>query len=280
MEPLVADDPRRLGSINILGRLGRGGMGQVYYGYGPDYEAVAVKVIRAELAGEPEVKARFLREIEALRSVQSPTVAGLVDAFEDETETPWLAMEYVRGVSLKDLVKERGHLLEPAHAAALGVVLCDALEAIHAAGLLHRDLAPGNVLLGRNGPRVIDLGLVRDALPQEHELTLSGAVLGTPAFMPPEQVRDPRRVTAAADLYMLGGAVLWAVTGHAPYAAASLMALCAKVMDESSKPDLAGLPAAVEPLIAALLGKDPAARPTLPEVRAGLHALATVDGTP
>lgn len=160
-------------------------MGRVYYGVTDDREQVAVKVIRADLIDRDEVRERFARETEALRTVQGAHIASLVDASEADEEQPWLAMEFVRGLTLKEFVTDRG-ALSVEQAAALGVLLADALRDVHAAGLLHRDLKPANVILGRDGPMVIDLGLVAFA-EGPSDLTTSTATLGTPACMAPEQ---------------------------------------------------------------------------------------------
>jgi len=148
VKPLERSDPVRLGSITLRGRLGSGGMGRVYYGLTDDYEPVALKVIREDLAGRAEVRARFARETDALRTVQSPQVAALIDASDEDADQPWLAVEYVRGLNLKEYIDSRGPL-DPQQAATLGALLAGGLGDIHRAGLLHRDFKPGNVLLGR-----------------------------------------------------------------------------------------------------------------------------------
>ncbi|GII75678.1 hypothetical protein Sru01_06600 [Sphaerisporangium rufum] len=276
MQPLDRSDPVEIGPVTLRGRLGSGGMGRVYYGVTEGYEPVAVKVIREELAGRAEVRARFARETEALRTVRSAHLAALVDASGPDEEPPWVAIEYVRGVSLRDLVDARGPL-DPAHAATLGLLLADALRDVHRAGLLHRDLKPGNVLLGRDGPRLIDLGLVAFA-EGPTDLTTSESTLGTPACMSPEQVNTPKRVTAATDVYSLGATLLFALTEHYPYDAANVAALFMNIVNPDVPPDLTGVPAELEPLLAAMLRHDPAARPTVPEVYAALKEHATAGG--
>ncbi|MEU4832272.1 serine/threonine-protein kinase [Streptosporangium sp. NPDC023615] len=278
MDPLDRSDPQHIGDIKLHGRLGVGGMGRVFYGLTPDYEQVAVKVIREELTGRAEVRARFAREIDALRTVQGAYVAGLVDASEEEDEQPWLAVEYVRGLSLKECVESHGTLTAD-DAAVLGVLLAGALEDVHRAGLLHRDLKPGNVLMGREGPKLIDLGLVAFA-DGPSDLTTSQSTLGTPACMSPEQANTPKNVTSATDVYALGATLLFALTGHYPYDAPNIAALFMRIVNPEIAPNLDGLPTAFEPVVAAMLAHDPAARPGIAQVTAWLSDLATADGTP
>jgi len=276
VEPLHENDPRRVGEIVLHGRLGVGGMGRVFFGVTPDHEAVAVKVIREDVFGRKEVLLRFQREIDALRSVQSPAVAGLLDADADPA-FPWIAIEYVRGLSLREFVEDGKTRLDAGQAAALGVVLAEALGAVHEAGLLHRDLKPGNVLLGATGPKVIDLGLVTYA-DAPSELTMSGAIMGTPVCMPPEQAADTRSVTAAADVYALGATLLFVLTGHYPYTAPNVHVLCARIMNPDLPPNLDGVPPELVPLLASLLAQDPADRPTVAQARASLVELACSGG--
>ncbi|GAA0963132.1 hypothetical protein GCM10009550_58210 [Actinocorallia libanotica] len=278
VEPLHENDPRRAGEIVLHGRLGVGGMGRVFFGVTPDHEAVAVKVIREDVFGRKEVLLRFQREIDALRSVQSPAVAGLLDA-DPAPSFPWLAIEYVRGPSLLELVENEKARLDPVQTAALGVVLAEALGAIHEAGLLHRDLKPGNILLGATGPKVIDLGLVTYA-DTPGELTMTGAMMGTPVYMAPEQAADTKSVTAAADVYALGATLLFVLTGHYPYNAPNLPILRGRIMNPDLPPNLDGVPPVFTPLLTALLAQDPAARPTVAQARASLVELATADGLP
>ncbi|MER6826998.1 serine/threonine-protein kinase [Streptosporangium sp. NPDC000563] len=278
MDPLDRSDPQHVGDITLHGRLGAGGMGRVFYGLTPDHEQVAVKVIREDLAGRAEVRARFAREIDALRTVQGEHVAGLVDASEEDDERPWLAVEYVRGLSLKEFVDSQG-TLDAGDAAVLGVLLASALGDIHAAGLFHRDLKPGNVLMGREGPKLIDLGLVAFA-DGPSDLTTSGSTLGTPACMSPEQANTPKNVTSATDVYALGATLLFALTKHYPYDAPNVAALFMRIVNPEIAPDLGGLPAAFEPIVAAMLAHDPAARPGLAQATTWLSDLATAGGTP
>lgn len=276
MDPLERSDPVRLGSITLRGRLGAGGMGRVYYGLTDDYDPVALKVIREDLVGRREVRDRFAREIDALRTVQCPHVAALVDASDEDEERPWFATEYIRGLNLKEYLDSHGPL-GPEYAATLGALLAAALKDIHRAGLLHRDLKPGNVLLGRNGPKVIDLGLAA-LLEGTSDLTASGATLGTPPCMAPEQAASAKDVSAASDVYALGATLLFTLTGHYPYEARTVPALLVRIASPEVKPDLGGVPAEFEQPLAEMLAHDPEARPTVPQAYERLKALATASG--
>lgn len=276
MDPLDRSDPQRIGGITLRGRLGSGGMGRVFYGVTDDYEQVAVKIIREDLLGHAAVRARFAREIDALRTVQGPHVAALVDASGEDEERPWLAVEYVRGLSLKEYVETCGPL-SGEHAATLGVLLASALQDIHAADLIHRDLKPSNILLGKDGAKVIDLGLV--ALAEgPTDLTTTTSALGTPACMSPEQANTPKNVTAAADVYSLGATLMFALAKHYPYDGKTVAALFMNIISADVKPDLSGLPAEFTPFIEAMLAQDPADRPTVPEAYERLKELATGGG--
>jgi serine/threonine protein kinase len=271
VEPLESADPRGVGGrVSLEGRLGDGGMGRVYYGITRDHEPVAVKVIRPELVAHQEARERFSRETEALRTVQGSHVASLVDASDHDDEQPWLAMEFVRGLTLKQYVKRRGPLSER-QAAALGVLLAGALRDIHASGLLHRDLKPGNIMLGQDGPQLIDLGLVAFAAGAT-DLTTSSATIGTPVCMAPEQISNPRQITAAADVHGLGATLLYALTGHYPYRGDTAMAIIAAVTSPVP-PELDGLPSTFTAPVAAMLAKVPAGRPSVDEVATQLTEL-------
>ena len=183
MQELQERDPRRIGSYRLAGRLGAGGMGRVYVGRSAAGRLVAVKVIREELAADPEFLARFAREVAAARSVSGMFTAPVVDADTAGPE-PWLATAYVAGPSLAQAVRDHGPL-PAATARALAAGLAEGLAAIHAAGLVHRDLKPSNVLLAEDGPRVIDFGISQAS--EGTSLTHTGLVIGSPGYMSPEQ---------------------------------------------------------------------------------------------
>lgn len=269
MDPLrEPGDPTMLGGIVLRGRLGEGGMGTVYYGITPDGDEVAVKTIQDRHVNSPSLRSRFEREAEAMQMVQGPRVANLVAAADPGEPVPWLAAEYIRGLTLTQYVAEHGML--PAElAAALGVALADALASIHQAGVLHRDLKPGNVILGPDGPRVIDFGLAALA-DQRGQLTYSNDVLGTPVCMSPEQAVASRDVTTATDVYALGATLTFATAGHYPFESESGRETLSIIIDPAVDPDLSGVPAALLPAVSSMLDWAAAARPTVREARAGL----------
>src|SRR5580704_9138195 len=158
MEALQPGDPRVAGPFRLRARLGAGGMGRVYLGYSPAGRAVAVKVCHPEFAADPAFVTRFAREVAAARAVNGLYTAQVIDAGPDDSP-PWLATSYVPGPSLHDAVAGHGPLPGPA-VWRLAAGLAEALQAVHARGLVHRDLKPTNVLLAVDGPRVIDFGVV------------------------------------------------------------------------------------------------------------------------
>lgn len=264
MEPLKPGDPTELGGIALRGRLGEGGMGVVYYGVTPDGDEVAVKTIRDFLADRPALRLRFEREIEAMEMVQGPRVANLIDA-DSGARTPWFASEYVRGLTLSQYVADY-IVLSADRVAALGIALAEALVTIHQAGVLHRDLKPGNIILGRDGPRVIDFGLAA-LTEQPGQLTITNDVLGTPLCMSPEQAISSRDVTTATDVYALGATLTYAVAKHYPYEGDTARDIQNALINPAIDPDLSGIPGVMLPAISAMLAYAAAARPALDEVR-------------
>ncbi|GAA4241805.1 hypothetical protein GCM10022254_72150 [Actinomadura meridiana] len=276
MKPLEPSDPREVGGIELHGRLGEGGMGVVYFGVTPDAERVAVKVIRDGLSSQVGIRERFDREVRAMRMVQGPHVAGLVAASEPDADSPWLAMDHVRGETLKEYLE--GHPpLTAEMGAALGFLLAEALADIHAADILHRDMKPANILLGPDGPKVIDFGLV-DLAEADDGLTQTGMRLGTPVFMSPEQVESAKDLTPATDVYSTGVTLLYALTRHLPYGPMNGHALYFAIANPDKKPDLSGLPASLEPAIEAMTAHDPEARPTPAEASAEFRGVLAADG--
>ncbi|MEV5968556.1 serine/threonine-protein kinase [Streptomyces sp. NPDC051921] len=215
MEPLASGDPRLIGPYRLLGRLGSGGMGRVFVARSEGGRTVAVKVVHAEHAQDPQFRARFRREIEAVRKVGEHYTAPVLDA-DPEAELPWVATGFVPGPSLEQVVREHGPL--PADSVlALALGLLRALQGIHGAGILHRDLKPSNVMLTVEGPRVIDFGIARALEPSvESLLTSTGMVVGSPGFMAPEQVRG-ESLGPAADVFALGCVLMYAATGRLPF---------------------------------------------------------------
>ena len=262
MRELQPGDPQRVGPYRLRGRLGAGGMGQVYLGLSPGGRQVAVKVIRADLAEDAEFRARFRREIAVARTVSGLFTAPVIDADVDGP-VPWLVTAYVRGPSLAEAVSEHGPL-PAASVLALARGLAEGLSAIHAAGVVHRDLKPANVLLAEDGPRVIDFGISRAV--EASALTHTGLVVGSPGFMSPEQA-EGREVGPPSDIFSLGALLAFAATGQGPFGSGSTPALVYRVV--YSEPQLGLLPAEVRPLVERCLAKDPARRPTAGDLVGG-----------
>jgi serine/threonine protein kinase len=258
-------DPRSVGPYRLLGRLGAGGMGQVYLGRSAGGRLVAVKVIRPELAEEPGFRTRFAREVAAARTVSGLFTALVVDA-DLEGSVPWLATAYVAGPSLTEAVANQGPL-PVASVLTLAAGLAEGLEAIHAAGVVHRDLKPSNVLLAEDGPRVIDFGISRAA--EATMLTQVGTVIGSPGFMSPEQA-EGNMAGPPSDVFSLGTVLAFAATGEGPFGTGSTPALMYRVVH--SPPDIARLPAQIRPVIERCLAKDPSQRPTPGDLLAELGA--------
>lgn len=255
MEPLRSGDPRRISSYEILNRLGAGGMGQVYLGRSPSGRRVAVKVIRPELTNDPTFRQRFRREVTAMRQVSGFFTAPVVDA-DPDGDPAWLATAFVPGPSLESAVTEAGAMPHQ-DVLLLAAGLAEALNAIHREGLTHRDLKPGNVLMAEDGPRVIDFGLA--VATGATNLTQAGTVVGTPAFMSPEQVSG-QPVGPASDVWSLGAVLAYAAKGESPFGDGTTMETMLRVMN--GEPDLSGLTGTLAQLVSACMMKDPNIRPT------------------
>lgn len=270
MDKLGSGDPQRIGAYRLLGRLGAGGMGQVYLARSDRGRTVAIKLVRRELAEQQEFRDRFRQEVRAARRVGSAWTAPVLDA-DTEAAVPWVATGYVAGPSLQATVSGRAGApagpgaygpLPERSVRILGAGLARALRSIHAAGLIHRDLKPSNILLTIDGPRVIDFGIARalDTV-TDGGLTRTGSLVGSPGFMAPEQVRG-ERVTAACDVFCLGSVLAYATTGRLPFSGADneVHALLFRIAQE--EPDLTGVPVDLADLVRDCLRKDPADRPT------------------
>ncbi|WP_405725763.1 serine/threonine-protein kinase [Streptomyces sp. NBC_01537] len=265
--PLNTGDPGAIGEYVLLDRLGTGGMGAVFLGRSQTGRQVAVKVVHAQYAQDPEFRTRFRQEIEAARRVSGAFTASVVDA-DPDADRPWMATLYVPGRSLAGLV-DKGGPLDGASLRALALGLAEALRDIHRAGVVHRDLKPANVLMAEDGPRVIDFGISRAA--GNEPLTVTGNVIGTPPFMSPEQLRSARGVTTASDVFSLGSLLAYAASGHGPFDADTPYMAGYHVMYEEPRLDLVAEP--LRGIVAHCLDKDPAARPTVPELRELFRAL-------
>ena len=260
---LKPGDPQRIGPYRLVGRLGRGGMGDVFLGLSAGGRPVAVKVIRAELAADPEFRVRFAREVAAVRRVSGLFTALVLDADVD-SPVPWLATAYVAGPSLAEAVAGDGPMAaQPARALAAG--LAEGISAIHSAGVVHCDLKPSNVLLSPDGPRVIDFGISRAAGAGP---AAAGWVTGSPGFMSPEQALGGE-IGPPSDIFSLGAVLTFAVTGRGPFGQGSRPELAYRLV--YGPPDLGQVPARLRPLVGHCLAKDPARRPTADEVLAAAN---------
>jgi len=270
-QELHPGDPGRIGPYRLRGVLGSGGMGRVFLGASGDGQLVAVKVVRADLASDPEFRARFRREVTVARRVSSRFTAPLIDADTDGA-VPWLATAYVAGPSLADAVTEHGALPVPS-VLALAAGLAEGISAIHAAGVIHRDLKPSNVLLAQDGPRVIDFGISVAA--ETSPLTRTGLTIGSPGYMSPEQA-EGREVGPPSDIFSLGAVLAFAATGEAPFGSGSAPTLAYRAVYREVNLDR--VPTQVRGLIQRCLAKDPRQRPTARDLEFAANARA-IPGT-
>ncbi|SDT11781.1 serine/threonine-protein kinase [Actinoplanes derwentensis] len=276
MEALQAGDPQQVGPYEIVGRLGAGGMGQVFLGVSPTADRVAVKVIKSPLLNDADFRERFALEVVNLKTVYGARVARFEGAGLDD-EPPWLAVEYIEGPTLRQRV-ERSGPLDVTLAAMLGAQLADGLNKIHEAGVLHRDFKPQNILLSKEGPKVIDFGLAKVLLARDHQVTAPGQWIGTLAYMAPEQVRAESDLLPSTDVYALGATLAYAVTGRPLYPGPPGIVLAHRISDPVVQPDLTGAPAELVPLLGLMLAHEPTARPGVRVVHDQLIALATSSG--
>ncbi|MFD8545147.1 protein kinase [Streptomyces sp. NPDC059649] len=265
--PLTHDDPPALGPYRLIARLGSGGMGTVYLGRSPGGRTVALKTLQARLATQTEFRTRFRLESDAARVIGGRYGAQVVDA-DPLAEIPWMATEYVIGPPLDEAVALAGPLPEVT-VRALGAALCGALGQLHRSDVVHRDLKPSNIMVTAYGPKVIDFGIAR-ALGDDR-LTRTGAAVGTPAFMSPEQATGQEH-TPAGDVFALAGVLVFAATGHGPFGDGRAADLLYRV--RYAEPDLTGLPAALAAVLGPCLAKDPAERPDPGRLAAQLHDYA------
>ncbi|MEW1718256.1 protein kinase [Streptomyces sp. NPDC093109] len=259
MHPLHETDPTDMGRYRLAGRLGAGGMGDVYLGRTPGGRPAAVKVISAQFQSDPQALSRFRREVETLRTVHSAYTAALIDA---EVTTPpyWMATEYIPGPTLSDAVRGTGPL-PPELCLALLAALAEGLTDIHVRGVLHRDIKPQNVILSATGPQLIDFGIARGFEPSD--LTQAGVAIGTPGFIAPETITESA-TGPAADVFALGATLAFALTGRPPYGEGSMMTVAYRTVHEEV--DLRGVPAGIAELVARCAHRDPGRRPDPQEI--------------
>ncbi|MCX4692637.1 serine/threonine-protein kinase [Streptomyces sp. NBC_01408] len=263
--------PEYAGQYRLESVLGSGGMGVVHLATSASGLRLAVKVVHAQHAVDPEFRARFRQEVAAARRVSGAFTAPVVDA-DPLAERPWMATLFIDAPTLAERVRERP--LDGAEAARLGAGLAEALRDIHRAGVVHRDLKPSNVLMAPDGVRVIDFGISR---PVDSDLrTETGKLIGTPPFMAPEQFQRPREVGPAADVFAMGAVLVHALTGRGPFDSESHYLVAYQVVH--SEPDLTGVPDALAPVLARCLAKDPADRPTPDALLGELRAAAYPTG--
>ncbi|NRQ34959.1 protein kinase [Nonomuraea sp. NN258] len=262
----------KVGPYTLVERLGRGGMGEVYLASARRGERVALKVLH-DLAQDETSRIRLEREVRALRRVESPYVAKVLDA-DLSCDRPYLVMEHIEGATLLDLVRQSGPL-DVADLVDMAQGIAAALAIIHAAGVVHRDLKPGNILMGSTGPVLIDFGIaqVLDAT----RLTMTGTFLGTPGYTAPEIFAD-EHVDSPADVHAWGATVAFAATGRPTFGRGTAEAQMYAVLNGQA--DLKGVPVALLPLVRAALNREPSKRPTAAILADRLSRLAKATSTP
>jgi serine/threonine protein kinase len=266
--PVTDRLPGALGPYRLQERLGEGGMGVVHLARDPQGSLVAIKVLRADATENVNARLRLAREVETMRRVRSPFVAEVLDA--DVTgEFPYIVTRYVPGPTLDAMVRSRGPLSGPG-LRLLAYGTAEALIAIHAAGVVHRDLKPGNVMLTDNRPVVIDFGIAQT--PDATRLTQAGLVMGTPGYLAPEVI-EGRPSSAASDVHSWGATMAYAATGRAPFGGGgdSFQSVFYRII--SGQADLSGVPGPLVPLLSAALDSDPARRPPASRLSAQASAL-------
>lgn len=270
MESLRPGDPPEVGGYRLLARLGEGGMGEVFLARTASGRPLALKTVHRELSRDPDFADRFTREIRANDRVRSPWTVSVVDFSAPGASPQWLATEYVPAPSLGEWVHRHGPLTGPA-VWSLARELSAALVAVRVAGVVHRDIKPGNVLLGRERPFLIDFGIARAVHDPRH--TRTGAVIGTPGFLAPEQATGAV-AGAPADVFSLAAVLVYAATGRSPFLAEGeqpeLPGLLYRIVHD--EPAFDGVPDGLRPLLGACLAKDPQERPTADEVLARIGA--------
>ncbi|MEV4458188.1 protein kinase [Microbispora sp. NPDC049633] len=270
---LEAGDPARLGPFTLVDRIGEGGQGVVFLGRGPAGEQVAVKLLHTRLTADPEARERFLREV-ALAQRVAPFCTAPVLYADLAGNQPFIVSEFVSGPSLRQLVDREG----PRRGAALerlAISTATALAAIHRAGITHRDFKPANVLMGPEGPVVIDFGVAR--APDSPQATATGASIGTPAYLAPE-VLSGGTAGAAADMFAWGVTMVFAATGKPAFGADTIPSVITRILH--AQPDLGDLAMPLRDIVAACLSKDPALRPSAEDVVARLTGQPTAPVRP
>jgi Protein kinase domain len=262
--PLRAADPYRIGRYRLIARLGAGGMGVVYLAKAGNGGHVAVKVLRPELSDDAEFRARFRREVIALRRVRGICTVRVIEADVD-ADQPYLVTEYAAGPTLAEWAGEEGPF-GPGMLTSLAAGLAEALTAIHAAGVVHRDLKPGNVLLTADGPKVIDFGIAQTL--DATSVTRTGMSVGSPGFMAPEQIKG--QSGPAADIFAWGLTVAYAASGRPPFGTGPADVIFYRILHDD--PDIEAVPQALKPLVSAALARKPEDRPAARDLLSALAA--------
>jgi serine/threonine protein kinase len=270
--PLRSTDPFRLGGYELTARLGEGGQGVVYLGCAADGQSVAIKVLHAALGDEDRAGRQFMRELRAARRIDSFCTARIVDAVIGD-DVAFIVTEYVEGPSLREAIKQRGPL-SGGELDRLAIAMATALVAIHRAGVVHRDFKPGNVLLGPDGPRVIDFGIARLL---DTASSSQSQIMGTPPFMAPEQFGG-ERVAPAADVFAWGCTVAYAANGWSPFDGDYIPEIINRILND--EPDLGDLKGPLRDVVAACLHKKPRRRPAAHQLLARLLGEETAWPTP
>ena len=251
--------PERLGPYRVIRRLGQGGMGVVYLAQDVDGQPVAIKALHPGMAQEENARQRLAREVDTMHRVRSPYVAEVLGADLDG-DTPYIVTRYVPGLTLDAVISAGG----PLTGAALGRLaygLAQALAAVHAAGVVHRDLKPGNVMIADGEPVVIDFGIAQ--LVETTRLTLTGMFMGTPGYLAPEVI-EGKDSGPGSDVHSWGATVAFASTGRPPFGTGAFEAIFFRIMH--SQPDLDTLPLPLRGMVLRALSRDPVARPSAAEL--------------
>ena len=251
--------PDRLGPYRLIRRIGEGGMGVVYLALNAADEQVALKALHPGMAQESNARRRMSREVETMRRVRSRYVAEVMDADLDG-DTPYIVTRYVPGLTLDEVVA-RGGPLSGSALARLAYGLAEALAAVHCAGVVHRDLKPGNVMISDGEPVIIDFGIAQ--LHETTRLTMTGMFMGTPGYLAPEVI-EGRESGVASDVHSWGATVAFAATGRPPYGTGPFQTIFYRIMHGA--PDLDTLPAPLQPIVLDALARDPAGRPSPGEI--------------
>lgn len=260
---LRPEDPREVAGYRLLARIGEGGLGPVYLSHTPGGRAVALKVVRREYARDEEFRRRFQRDVRSARDVRGYHVVPVLGQ-DDTGERPWLAAAYVPGLSLDEALASFGPLPLPAALQLTGCV-ADGLRAVHACGVVHRDLKPGNILLSGDGPWLADFGIAGAA--DSLRPARGTGLIRTPRYISPEHANG-LALTPATDVFSLGLVAAVAATGRHPYGGAGgPIGIATRIANTALRPpDLSGYPDPLRPLLERCLAADPAGRPAPAEL--------------